>query len=84
MRFLRSALVHVPLALRGLRSRLVVAFALVAVAGALSTGALAFREARTGVLQQSQDTVIRQFRTSIDAVAVYTPCRRASRTCRRR
>ncbi len=73
VRFLRSALVHVPLALRGLRSRLVVAFALVAVAGALSTGALAFREARTGVLQQSQDTVIRQFRTSIDAVAVYTP-----------
>lgn len=49
------------------------AFALVAVASALSTGALAFREARTGVLQQSQDAVIRQFRTSVDAVAVYTP-----------
>ncbi|MFF3561356.1 ATP-binding protein [Streptomyces sp. NPDC002574] len=62
-----------PLPLRGLRSRLVVAFALVAVASALSTGALAFREARTGVLQQSQDSVIRQFRTSVDAVAQYTP-----------
>ncbi|MET9474468.1 HAMP domain-containing sensor histidine kinase [Streptomyces sp. NPDC002922] len=71
--FLRTILAQAPLALRGLRSRLVAAFALVAVASALSTGALAFREARTGVLQQSQDAVIRQFRTSVDAVAVYTP-----------
>ncbi|MFJ9027394.1 sensor histidine kinase [Streptomyces sp. NPDC102274] len=73
MRFLRTVLAKAPLPLRGLRSRLVVAFALVAVVSALSTGALAFREARTGVLQQSQDSVIRQFRTSVDAVAVYTP-----------
>lgn len=72
-RFLRAVLAQAPLALRGLRSRLVAAFALVAVVSALSTGALAFREARTGVLQQSQDAVIRQFRTSVDAVAVYTP-----------
>ncbi|WP_329457762.1 HAMP domain-containing sensor histidine kinase [Streptomyces sp. NBC_01497] len=57
------------LALRGLRFRLVVGFVLVAVASALSTGALAFREARTGVLQQSQDTVIRQFRDRIDELA---------------
>ncbi|MFJ4850419.1 sensor histidine kinase [Streptomyces sp. NPDC088733] len=62
-----------PLPLRGLRARLVVAFALVAVASSLSTGALAFREARTGVLQQSQDSVIQQFRHSVDNVAVYTP-----------
>jgi two-component system, OmpR family, sensor histidine kinase MtrB len=55
-------------ALGGLRFRLVVAFALVAAVSALSTGALAFREARTGVLQQSQDTVIRQFRDSVDAL----------------
>lgn len=47
---------------RGLRSRLLLAFALVAVAGSLTTGALTFREARTGILQQSQDTVVRQFR----------------------
>ncbi|MFE5136117.1 ATP-binding protein [Streptomyces fagopyri] len=72
-RFLRAALARTPLPLRGLRPRLVVAFALVAVVSALSTGTLAFREARTGVLQQSQDSVIRQFRTSVDAVAVYTP-----------
>ena len=57
------------LALRGLRFRLVVGFAVVAVVSALSTGALAFREARTGVLQQSQDTVIRQFRDTIDGMA---------------
>ncbi|MFD8424059.1 ATP-binding protein [Streptomyces sp. NPDC059466] len=73
VRFLRAVLAKAPLPLRGLRPRLVVAFALVAVVSALSTGALAFREARTGVLQQSQDSVIRQFRTSVDAVAAYTP-----------
>ncbi|MGW1728161.1 ATP-binding protein [Streptomyces sp. NPDC002306] len=72
-RSLRGFLARAPLAVRGLRSRLVVAFALVAVASALSTGALAFREARTGVLQQSQDSVIRQFRAGVDDVAAYTP-----------
>ncbi|MEU4173162.1 HAMP domain-containing sensor histidine kinase [Streptomyces sp. NPDC026665] len=64
---------RVPLPLRGLRSRLIVAFVLVAAASALSTGALAFREARTGVLQQSQDSVIRQFRTSVEAELPYIP-----------
>jgi two-component system sensor histidine kinase MtrB len=73
LRFLRAALARIPLPLRGLRARLVAAFVLVAVASALSTGFLAFREARTGVLQQSQDSVIRQFRTSVDAVALYLP-----------
>ncbi|MDX3352785.1 HAMP domain-containing sensor histidine kinase [Streptomyces sp. ME01-24h] len=72
-RFHRAALAKVPLPLRGLRSRLVVAFVLVAMAGALSTGAVTFREARTGVLQQSQDAVIRQFRDSVNAVARETP-----------
>ncbi|WP_405592866.1 sensor histidine kinase [Streptomyces sp. NBC_01190] len=62
-------LAKAPLPLRGLRFRLVVGFALVAVVSALSTGALAFREARTGVLQQSQDATIRQFRNSVDALA---------------
>ncbi|MGW0576906.1 sensor histidine kinase [Streptomyces sp. NPDC002920] len=42
-----------------------VAFGLVAVAAATTTGALTFREARTGVLQQSQDSVIRQLRTQV-------------------
>ncbi|MGW0953523.1 sensor histidine kinase [Streptomyces sp. NPDC001212] len=51
--------------LRGLRARLVVAFGLVATVAAATTGALTFREARTGVLQQSQDAVIRQLRTQV-------------------
>jgi two-component system sensor histidine kinase MtrB len=72
VRSLRALLAKAPLPLRGLRPRLVVAFALVAVVSALSTGALAFREARTGVLQQSQDTVIRQFRTSVNSVVSFS------------
>ncbi|MFI5680306.1 sensor histidine kinase [Streptomyces cellulosae] len=55
--------------LRGLRMRLVVAFALVAALAAASTGALTFREARTSVLQQSQDTVIKLLRTQVDRLA---------------
>lgn len=69
----RSVMSRVFLALRGLRFRLVVGFALVAVVSALTTGALAFREARTGVLQQSQDAVIRQFRDSVDDLAGSVP-----------
>ncbi|GAA2273975.1 ATP-binding protein [Streptomyces atrovirens] len=72
-RFLRAALARVPLPLRGLRPRLLTSFVLVAMASSLGTGALAFREARTGVLQQSQDSVINQFRTSVDAVAPHIP-----------
>ena len=60
-----SARVRVP-QLRGLRVRLVVAFALVAALTAATTGALTFREARTGVLQQSQDAVIKLLRTQVD------------------
>ncbi|MEU6553407.1 ATP-binding protein [Streptomyces sp. NPDC046915] len=55
--------------LRGLRTRLVVAFALVAALTALTTGALTFREARTGVLQQSQDMVISQLRAQVNRLA---------------
>ncbi|ANS68801.1 two-component system sensor kinase [Streptomyces lincolnensis] len=49
--------------------RLVIAFALVAAVTAATTGALTFREARTGVLQQSQDTVIKLLRTHVDRLA---------------
>ncbi|MFJ5309394.1 ATP-binding protein [Streptomyces sp. NPDC088350] len=55
--------------LRSLRTRLVVAFALVAALTALTTGALTFREARTGVLQQSQDAVITLMRSQTDRLA---------------
>jgi len=70
---LRTVLARVPLPLRGLRPRLLTAFVLVAMVSALGTGALAFREARTGVLQQSQDSVINRFRTSVDAAAPAVP-----------
>jgi two-component system sensor histidine kinase MtrB len=55
--------------LRGLRTRLVVAFTLVAALTATTTGALSFREARTGVLQQSQDMVITQLRAQANQLA---------------
>ncbi|MEW1824981.1 ATP-binding protein [Streptomyces sp. NPDC088196] len=46
-----------------------VAFGLVAVVATLSTGALTFREARTGILQQSQDSVIRLLRDRAGTLA---------------
>ncbi|MEV1065004.1 ATP-binding protein [Streptomyces sp. NPDC050263] len=49
--------------------RLVVAFALVAAVTATTTGALTFREARIGVLQQSQDAVIELLRTQVTRLA---------------
>lgn len=55
--------------LRGLRGRLLVAFVLVAAVATLTTGALTFREARTGVLQQSQDNVIKRLRYHVNALA---------------
>ncbi|MEU6477710.1 HAMP domain-containing sensor histidine kinase [Streptomyces sp. NPDC047017] len=61
--------------LGGLRLRLVAGFAVVAAVSCLSTGVLTFREARTGVLQQSQDAVVKQFRDSVDARAPGFPDR---------
>src|SRR5262249_30112404 len=55
--------------LPGLRVRLVLAFTLVAAVTAATTGALTFREARTGVLQQSQDAVIQQLRAQVGRLA---------------
>ncbi|PWG14911.1 two-component sensor histidine kinase [Streptomyces sp. V2] len=58
---------------RGLRSRLIVAFVLVAAVAATATGALTLREARTGILQQSQDAVIRQLRSHVGQEAPNLP-----------
>lgn len=55
--------------LRGLRGKLLVAFVLVAAVATLTTGALTFREARVGVLQQGQDTVIKRLRHHVNGVA---------------
>nr|WP_203615170.1 HAMP domain-containing sensor histidine kinase [Streptomyces sp. SID13726] len=59
--------------MRGLRARLVVAFGLVAAVAAITTGALTFREARTGVLQQSQDATIRQLRAQLNQHSAELP-----------
>ncbi|RZU23940.1 HAMP domain-containing sensor histidine kinase [Streptomyces sp. BK239] len=70
---MRRALPAARLRLRhllGLRTRLVVAFTLVAALTAAATGSLTFREARTGVLQQSQDTVIKLLRDKVDGLSV--------------
>lgn len=69
---------RIPLLRGGLRMRLVVAFALVAVVATVTTGALTFRAARTDLLQQGQDTVITQFRDGVDSTAAgvsYPPSR---------
>lgn len=54
---------------RSLRGRLLLAFAGVAVAGTLGTGALIFREARTALLQVSQDTAIDQTRQRVSELS---------------
>ncbi|NYI07894.1 sensor histidine kinase [Allostreptomyces psammosilenae] len=64
---------RLPRALRGLRVRLVVGFILVASVATVTTGALTLREARTGILQQSQDAVITHFRDRIGTVAAAYP-----------
>ncbi|NUR42150.1 MAG: HAMP domain-containing histidine kinase [Streptomyces sp.] len=69
--------------LRGLRARLVVAFGLVAAVAAATTGALTFREARIGVLQQSQDAVIGQLRARLSERAPELPYPPGESTLRR-
>ncbi|MDR6974332.1 two-component system sensor histidine kinase MtrB [Streptomyces sp. 3330] len=55
---------------RSLRGRLLLAFAGVAVVGTLGTGALIFREARTALLQVSQDTAIDQTRQRVSELSI--------------
>ncbi|MFF2011051.1 ATP-binding protein [Streptomyces sp. NPDC058195] len=57
----------------GLRTRLVGAFLLVAAISAATTAALTYREARTAILQQAQDTAVDQFRDRTGAQAVTLP-----------
>lgn len=60
----------------GLRTRLVAAFLLVAAISAATTAALTYREARSAVLQQAQDTAVGQFRDRINALAMTLPVER--------
>ncbi|MGW1465994.1 ATP-binding protein [Streptomyces sp. NPDC002308] len=52
----------------GLRTRLVAAFLLVAAISAAATAALTYREARSAVLEQAQDTAVGQFRDRVAAL----------------
>ncbi|MFF2963907.1 ATP-binding protein [Streptomyces sp. NPDC057963] len=57
----------------GLRTRLIGAFLLVAAISAVTTATLTYREARSAILQQAQDTAVDQFRDRIAAQAVTLP-----------
>ncbi|MFF9510684.1 ATP-binding protein [Streptomyces sp. NPDC014724] len=57
----------------GLRTRLIAAFLLVAAISAVTTATLTYREARSAILQQAQDTAVDQFRDRIGALAVTLP-----------
>ncbi|WP_175407846.1 HAMP domain-containing sensor histidine kinase [Streptomyces sp. TRM64462] len=54
----------------GLRTRLVLAFLLVAAVSAGTTAALTFREARTAVLKTAQDTAVSSFRAQVSRLDV--------------
>lgn len=57
----------------GLRTRLVAAFLLVAAISAGTTATLTYREARSAVLQQAQDTAVAQFRDRVTATDLVLP-----------
>ncbi|MFE5714650.1 ATP-binding protein [Streptomyces sp. NPDC056501] len=53
----------------GLRTRLVVAFVVVALVSAVTATALAYRDARTAVLQRTQNAAVNDLRERVTAVA---------------
>lgn len=53
----------------GLRVRLVVTFVLVALLSAVTATALAYRDARTAVLQRTQNTAVNDLRERVATVA---------------
>ena len=57
----------------GLRTRLISAFLLVAAISAITTATLTYREARSAILQQTQDTAVAQFRDRVTAQQVTLP-----------
>ncbi|MFD4227530.1 ATP-binding protein [Streptomyces sp. NPDC058545] len=57
----------------GLRTRLISAFLLVAAISAITTATLTYREARSAVLQQAQDTAVAQFRDRVTALTLTLP-----------
>ncbi|MET8754464.1 HAMP domain-containing sensor histidine kinase [Streptomyces sp. NPDC004667] len=61
----------------GLRTRLIAAFLLVAAICAVSTAALTYRQARSAVLTQSQDTAVSTLRDQLEGQALTLPMDRA-------
>ncbi|KOX30801.1 MULTISPECIES: sensor histidine kinase [unclassified Streptomyces] len=57
----------------GLRTRLVLAFLLVAAVGCGTTAALTYRAARNAILEQTQDTAVSAFREQVDELHVTLP-----------
>ena len=57
----------------GLRTRLVIAFLLVAAVSAATTAALTYREARSAVLVRAQDTAVASFREEVEQFAPSLP-----------
>ena len=62
----------------GLRTRLVLAFLLVAVVSAGTTAALTYRKARTTILEQAQDTAVSSFRERVQELSTPLPVERHS------
>lgn len=58
---------------RGLRPRLVVAFVLVAALSALITAALTFRQARSAILDRTQNNAVHDLRLQVDSLAPNLP-----------
>ncbi|MEU6991081.1 HAMP domain-containing sensor histidine kinase [Streptomyces sp. NPDC046465] len=58
---------------RGLRVRLVVAFLLVSALSALITAALTFRQARSAILDRTQDNAVRDLRAQVGSLAPDLP-----------
>ncbi|MFB7372200.1 ATP-binding protein [Streptomyces sp. NPDC056222] len=57
----------------GLRTRLVLAFLLVAAVGCGTTAALTYRAARNAILEQAQNTAVSAFREQVDSISVDLP-----------
>ncbi|WP_326656639.1 HAMP domain-containing sensor histidine kinase [Streptomyces sp. NBC_00385] len=57
----------------GLRTRLIAAFLFVAAVSAATTATLTYREARSAILQQAQDTAVAQFRDRVSARGIDLP-----------
>lgn len=60
----------------GLRTRLVLAFLLVAAVSAVTTASLTYREARNAILQQAQDTAVSSFRDRVQGLGTALPVER--------